>query len=274
MLDVFIINLQEEIEKYDKLKSLLNDKNYKSINRFDAIYGKKIKDFSPYKKYFYPIIHNFFPYSALGCAISHYKTLETIYKIYSNKPKNNKSDEYALILEDDVIPIYNYEYISNIVNNIPDDTDILLVNTFEILQKKTKTSEFIKKDNFGIHPATAYLVKCSSIPKILNTKLFYYYDITTFNYYKSLNIYIYKNDLFKTSFDESYNLDNLYTSSILYMLIEFICNLLNKSYIPFFLLFKGIRIPFINIELNGIQILYICILIFIIILYLGFYFYI
>ena len=41
MLDIFIINLQEEIEKYDKLKSLLNDKNYKSINRIDAIYGKK-----------------------------------------------------------------------------------------------------------------------------------------------------------------------------------------------------------------------------------------
>lgn len=273
MLDIFIINLKHEIEKYDKLESLLNDKNYKSINRIDAIYGKKIKDFSPYKKYFYPIVYRFFPNGALGSAISHYKTLETIYKKYIDKPKNNKIDEYALILEDDTIPLYDYDYIDNIINNIPNDTDILLVNTFEILQKKT-TSEFTKKDKFGIHPATAYIVKCSSIPKILNNKLFYYYDLINFNYYKSLNIYIYEKDLFKTSYDDSYNKENSYTSSILYIIIEKICNLLNLSYIPFFLLFKGIKIPFVNIELNGIQILYICILIFIVVLYLVYYFYI
>jgi GR25 family glycosyltransferase involved in LPS biosynthesis len=260
MIDIYIINLEHEIEKYNKLKKLLNDNNYKNINRIDAVYGKKIKDFSLYKKYFYPIIYNFFPNGALGCAISHYKTLETIYKNYIDKSKNNKTDEYALILEDDTIPLYNSEYLDNIVNSIPNNADILLINTFEILQKKTN-NEFTKKDKFGIHPATAYIVKCNSIPKILNKKLFYYYDFTTFNYYKSLNIYIYQKDIFKTSFDESYNLQNSYTSTILYILIKKICDMLNISYIPFFLLFKAIKIPSINIELNGIQILYIIIFI-------------
>ncbi|ALH23106.1 hypothetical protein ceV_200 [Chrysochromulina ericina virus CeV-01B] len=80
--------------------------------------------------------------------------------------------------------------------------------------------------------------------------MFYYFDITTFNYYNSLNIYTYKKNIFKTTFKESHNLETTYTSDTLYLMLILLCKLINLPNLEFFLLFKAIRIPIINIELN------------------------
>lgn len=273
MIDIYIINLEHEIYKYNILKKALLKKKFKNIEKIEAVYGKDIKDFNKIKDFFIPYTYYFLPYGALGGCISHYLTLDKIYKKYVTKKNKNIFNEYALILEDDAIPVYSSKYLDNVITKIPNDADIVLINTFEILQNNNNKKEFIKKNNISIHPATAYIVKCSSIPKILEKKMFYYFDITTFNYYDSLNIYTYKKDIFKTTFKESHNLETTYTSDTLYIILILLCKLLKLPNLGFFLLFRAIRIPIINIELNGIQISYLITFIFSCLFYYFLYFF-
>lgn len=273
MCNVYIINLKHENDKYENIIINLKYKKFDNLNRIDAVDGKKILDFTQYKELFVPYVYHFMPYGAIGGCISHYKTIETIYKKYVKKKEKTLNDEYALILEDDAIPLYEYSYIEDLLKNIPKDADIILLNRFEILQQKKYDSFFVKKTNNSAHPATSYIVKCKTIPKILNKKLFYYFDYTTFNCYKSLNIYFTNKDIFKTTFDKSNNLKQREKYDGLYILFETISKFLNIPNMSFFLSFKAIRIPILNIELNGLNIIYIIILFVVYFLSFSRYFY-
>lgn len=273
MCDVYIINLKHETDKYENIINNLKYKKFENLNRIDAVYGKNIVDFSQYKNLFVPYVYHWMPYGAIGGCISHYKTIETIYKKYLEKKRKTLNDEYALILEDDAIPLYEYSYILQMLKQVPKDADIILLNRFEILQTRKYDKFFIKKTKNLAHPATSYIVKCKTIPKILKKKLFYYFDYTTFNYYNSLNIYFTNTDIFKTTFDKSNNLKQREKYDLVYILLENISKILNIPNISFFLSFKAIRIPFLNIELNGLNIIYIIIVSLFFYLSYLFYFY-
>ena len=50
MFDIYIINLESEIDQYHKLFNILNQNNFTNINRYNAILGKNVNDYDNYKK--------------------------------------------------------------------------------------------------------------------------------------------------------------------------------------------------------------------------------
>lgn len=253
MFDTYIINLKSEIKQYHKLYNKLKLKQFDNIHRYNATLGKKVTNYDKYKKDVTFSGFYFLPYGALGGALSHYNLLKLIY--------NSSKYKYTLILEDDAIPICNYKDICEIIQTLKDDFDIIILNSFEIYKNIPKNIE--RKTKFRPDPATAYIVNHKSIPKILNKPTPYYFDVFTFNRYSELKIYITPN-LFTTSFDTSHNLDiNKFTDPI-YKFIKIICQKLQIPNLSFFLLFKAFRLPYINIEPTGINLIYFLFLIFII----------
>jgi len=200
MFNTYVINLDEDIDRFNKLKANFK-KLYIHAERFKAINGKKIKDYNKYDKYLSNYSKYFSPKFIIGCGLSHYILLDTIYKKY----KNGKENEYSLILEDDVIiNIKNREQIEDIIKNIDKDIDILLLfcQGFCNYEKNMK-NKYIKTNLFSVS-AAAYLVRNDRIPKILKEKLYFHIDLQRCRN-KDLNIKIYKDKLFVVNNNNSYN---------------------------------------------------------------------
>ena len=255
MIDTYIINLKEEINNFHIVKNKLKQKKFKKIFRFNAIYGKKIKNFKPYDKFLTSYFKYFGPFGAMGSALSHYKLLENIYNKTLKYNKSSLLDKYVLILEDDVSPNYNYNRLENIVHNIPNDADVLILHSFEhfIKYKKTYKEEYILKNNLLLaSPCCSYLVKIRSIPKFLSQKLYTYYDAQHFNFVfnNNKNVYIYKDQFFNTDYTISHNVKD----NFLYTLYSKLINYFELPDYLFWTLFKTFRIPFLNYELNTIEI--------------------
>ena len=284
MFDTYIINLEKEITNYIKLKKLLEDKNYKNIYRFNAIYGKNIKNINDHDAYTRFFFKYCIPYSVLGNGLSHYYTLDTIYKNRENKKNNNNNNnnnniiknDYALILEDDVVPLCNYKKLNKIIKSLHKDVDILVLYRYDIInlyQKifgyKSNNKKIIKRDPLVLGlPCCAYLVRIESIPKILKYKLWYYFDVLQFNNPLKMdtNVFYYHKNLFETSYEESHNLNTNYSNTLLYKLFENFCNKYNIGNLLFFFFFKIGKIPFINLEFTTFDIIYINVFIIIIII--------
>ena len=262
MFDTYIINLKHEINNYYNLKVSLENKNYNNIFRFDAIYGKEITNFQPYDKYIMPLFKYCAPFSMIGSALSHHLVLKHIYEQYLNKQNKN---QYVLVLEDDAIPHYNSDYIENIMTNLNDSIDMLMLYTFEILDKSKSLSynEIIIKYPFTIgFSACAYIVNIKSIPKIIDKKLWSYFDAMHFNNPFRINFTLayYHKNLFETSYVHSHTRITTGNNSILFKLINYICNLFGFEGLEFFLFFKVFRIPYVNYELTLLDIIYIYII--------------
>ena len=263
MIDTYIINLKEEIQNYYTVKNKLIEKNFENIYRFDAIYGKKIKDINQYDKYLTKFLKYFGPLGTIGSALSHYILLENIYNNTLKKNDPSLLDKYVLILEDDVVPNYHYNYLKNIVKNIPSDSDILILHSFEqflFYKNKFKQDYILKNKLFLASPCCSYLIKVSSIPKIINKKLWSYYDAQHFNYNffnNDTNIYLYKKQIFNTNYNISHNLK----FNFIYDFFDKIFIYFNIPNIFFWTLFKIFRIPILNYELNSIEFNIICIII-------------
>ena len=123
MFDTFVINLEKDYKNYEVLH-----KKFKKIGidliRFNAIYGKKIKNMNKYNKYLSNYCKFFCPKSIIGCGLSHYILLENIYNKYIKNPEKN--NDYCLILEDDINPLFkNKNEINEIIKKIPKKCDIV-----------------------------------------------------------------------------------------------------------------------------------------------------
>jgi GR25 family glycosyltransferase involved in LPS biosynthesis len=252
MIKIYIINLKSEYIKFNKLNTKLIDKGFTDINRFDAINGKNITNLEPYKKYMKWFFPYFAPYGLIGCGLSHFNLIDQIYNDY--KDISGISDKYFLILEDDVIPYCNHKIIDDIIKRMPSNTDILLLNTFDIF-KKNLIEEFNHKQSFCTDPACAYLVRYSAIPIILEKKLWFHHDFITFNNYKLLNIYKYNKNLFETEYNESHNINTNLYNNWFYKFFVYLCKIFKINNYAFFLLFKILRIPGTNYELSAFSII-------------------
>ena len=128
----------------------------------------------------------------------------------------------------------------------------------ENLQEK---QDYIFKNKlFLASPCCSYLIKVSSIPKIINKKLWSYYDAQHFNYNffnNDTNIYLYKKQIFNTNYNISHNLK----FNFIYYFFDKIFIYFNIPNIFFWTLFKIFRIPILNYELNSIEFNIICIII-------------
>ena len=248
MFNTYVINLKKDIQNFYILQKKLNDINI-SANRFDAIYGKEISDFSKYDKYISEYSKYFSPRGLVGCGLSHYSLLDQIHKDYLK----NKETEYTLILEDDVTPlIKDKKDIEDIIISIPKDCDILLLHYMCIGRNCiTNDDEFkriIKPSITG--SAASYLVKNSSIPKLLNKKIYFHIDIVWYNSIL-INSYLYHKILFNPDNTHSYNSNNSFINAMKFLdIVKFNNMTLNNV-----LNFKIFRIPLLNAELSIFEII-------------------
>jgi hypothetical protein len=159
--------------------------------RIPGIYGKEI-DMNQYDEISF-FAKYFAPKSAIGCSVSHRKAIKTFY--------NTSKKEYALILEDDAIPI-NSSYMEETelaIKNAPSDWDMIKLDYWP----NNNIGTFTKSQSLL---ATACIVNRNWVKKIMNLKTHYHQDVE-WNFY---NVKIYNNPtiVFQQVWDEKNNSNN------------------------------------------------------------------
>lgn len=168
--NTYVINLKKDKEKWQKINDHFKNTGLKLI-RFDAIYGKTV-DKKTKNKYTTKLCNIFCPNGVVGCGISHIMLNEIISK--------NDNNDFALILEDDVIPSNNIKKeILNYVKNMKFEWDIIKLFDQGFCNSKSKfnyNNSLISK-LFPCGSTAAYLVSKNGSKKIANMKLYNHIDL-------------------------------------------------------------------------------------------------
>lgn len=243
MFETHVINLKKDIKNFYELEKKMIPKEIHPI-RFDAVYGKEIKNFNNYDRYITEICKTFCPRGLIGCGLSHYLLLEKIYNQYKLKVNSN---EYTLILEDDTTPLFkNKSTIEMIIKSIPKDCDLLLLFCQGNCYNNSK-EKYVKAKGI-VGSLAAYLVKNSSIPKFLSKKLFTHSDLQ-WCYFHNINVYIYNDNLFSVDNSTSYNLETNRKKDFLLSFLDKYIKFDNFTFSQS-ISYKMLRIPIIGIELS------------------------
>jgi glycosyl transferase family 25 len=152
----------EFIEEYDKENLKDNLYYFPDESKFD----EKIKNLWDSKIHSFRILNP----GEISCTIKHILALEKV---------ANQDGEYALILEDDAIPIEKnfFNEVESLIQKAPDDWDSIFIGAgcgLDFMNQKLKDSYLIN-DKFAKvpHPSTncaeAYLIKKESAKKIYDS---------------------------------------------------------------------------------------------------------
>lgn len=202
-MKTYVINLDRDIEKLNTISKNLYDVGISPL-RFKAIDGSTVHECDSFisEKNF-----QWMPKSVVGIAMSHCYLLDYIYK--------NDDNDYALILEDDVLPVFtDKEDILNNIVNIPPDWDAILLYCQGICN-------YTRKPLINYYGSNAaYIVNISSIPKILKNKIYTHVDMQWWNH---SNLKVYKTDTPLFIPDFSMSSSNTITSPLI---LKKICNFL------------------------------------------------
>lgn len=243
--NTYVINLKHDKKKLADIEKELKKVNLKFI-RFDAINGRNVNK-KILNKHVNKICDDFCPNSVIGCGLSHL--------FVAKKFLETDENEFALILEDDVIPL-NKNVKEEIIEIVQDKKnikwDIIKLYCFGLCSYDGKTDKIPYKYFTGSN--AAYLLSKDGAKKISKYKLNYHID-TQYNF-SDLKIYKSPKILFRSYFDKSSN-------SIKNKFIQNNFNIKINEYDPplyFPLQIKIIRIPMINMELCVWQILIVIIL--------------
>ena len=159
---IYIINLKKNKDRWDAISKAAKNANV-PITRFNAIYEKELPPNHPDIKKYFATNHELSP-RQIGCALSHIK-------IWEDAVKNNY--ENILIFEDDVIiPPDFLAKLEPVVNELPDDWNMLLLGLNNI--KATKYSKHLikphnKDGNWEMH---AYIINLNMAKYILRKILY------------------------------------------------------------------------------------------------------
>ena len=154
-LKVYFINLNENIDRWEKIKNTLPN-----LVRFNAINGKNINAGELIKNGFLTKKNTLRP-GQLGCALSHIQVMNLI---------KNQKEEYALILEDDVIIPKNFQEIFNSLKQFfPQKWDVIFLGGCNIHGKKYNEKFIIPTNNSGSKNLCmhAVLLNKNNVDKIL-----------------------------------------------------------------------------------------------------------
>ena len=256
----YVINLDRDINNYYILKKQLKKRDI-HLNRFPGIYGKNIKNYEKYRKHLSKSCEYFCPKSVIGCGLSHYVLLENIYNNYLQ----NRETEYTLILEDDVTPLFsNKKEIENILKVMPKNCDILSLYCQGYCNYDYYSNKMFIKGTKLMGSTAAYIVKNSSIPKIISKKIYNHIDYQRYNT-KNIIIYNFNQKLFKVNNSTSYNIELNYNNTKLSKLLTKISGIQNIKLNELFS-FKILRIPIINKDITLMNIINFFLLIIILII--------
>lgn len=239
MFNTYVINTNQSIHRWEILKDRLEQQSITPI-RFEAItpdtYNNYRHKVSTFASMFCPII-------AKCIGISHLVLLENIYY--------NDPYEYALVLEDDVVPAAdNIKHKIQTILNTTDMWDMIKLYWFFYNKKEDVHSQSLQKINFLQLSAAAYLIKKSSILKIIDEKVNYHIDLQ-FNF-MNLNILHSPMKIFET-YEEDCSSNREKSSYLQSLQLKCLDTPGNKG-IMFWGSFKALRIPLLNIELKVLDI--------------------
>ena len=165
MIDAYVINLEKDKERINKLKQ--NITNLNVSNHINFVYIKAVEQ-STFNDHVFTVCNTWFdPYlktgittGEVGCALSHNKCWNQFY---------TSQKEYALILEDDVEFTEKYDINLETLLNYPKDADIVYIH-----RKKLKQNEIKYDDVFTNVKASSwtcgYLLTRKGVEKLLKTK--------------------------------------------------------------------------------------------------------
>ena len=215
-IDIFVINLDKD---HDRLNKITRNLSPHFFTRISGVYGKDL-NVDEYDEIVYTSKY-LAPKSAIGCAMSHRRALQTFLRT-SNRP-------YALILEDDAEPIHK-NYMSEVVasiQNAPPDWDIIKLDYLPNYNVNTYNKLFSII-------TTAYIINKSGAEKFLRQDVVYHIDFDM-NFY-DLTMYNNPTIVFKQVWDENNHSNNrIYSLYNPFTFLHEVCNfkmlrILNNEY--------------------------------------------
>ena len=163
----YTINLDKNIERWNKLKPLLETSGFIHPQRFSAINGSSLSESQinslVHPDAIPPILkgerteHHQLSKGAMGCYLSHI----TLWKqLYTGLPDS------IIIFEDDAQPNFDMNTLGNYMNNVPDDWDIILFGG--IYNKYDTINEYVVK-LYQFYCLHGYIInKKNNLGKILD----------------------------------------------------------------------------------------------------------
>lgn len=253
----FVVNLEDYKENFDEQKPYLEHVGIVP-ERFSAINALK-NEHLHYKDFIAKYALYFTPKSTIGCGLSHVLLAHHINNIYIKSGKCN--DKYFLIMEDDAFPVEKY-------NNKIDflTTCNTTINEIEILDPNWDIIQLHSDALFPTHSTyhthffcgstAAYLISRKGIDKMTNEKVTNHVDFFTQNFIK-YNKYRSRYNLFYTDEQQSLNRkkNNYYSVNIKKSILQKMIPLRGEKDWGHFLNFKIIRLPLLNHDLTGNEIL-------------------
>lgn len=209
-IDVYVINLDKDKKRLQNLiENIKLNNNNINIIRYPGIIGKNVnKTHELYIKYLSPDFKADFNYnSTIGCALSHI----TLYNILYQKYKNNTSQEYFIIVEDDAIFVKDFNSKLNILlNELPPDWDFVYLGSSKPVGKKYSTHlikpEFKLGGNWGFF---GYMLSKQGLSKIVKYSRLVDKPIDNFLKNTDLNYFIANPTIIKHDFDNVSNLTGI-----------------------------------------------------------------
>lgn len=257
LVKTFVVNLEDYKENFDEQKPYLEHVGIVP-ERFSAINALK-NEHLHYKDFIAKYALYFTPKSTIGCGLSHVLLAHHINNIYIKSGKCN--DKYFLIMEDDAFPVEKY-------NNKIDflTTCNTTINEIEILDPNWDIIQLHSDALFPTHSTyhthffcgstAAYLISRKGIDKMTNEKVTNHVDFFTQNFIK-YNKYRSRYNLFYTDEQQSLNRkkNNYYSVNIKKSILQKMIPLRGEKDWGHFLNFKIIRLPLLNHDLTGNEIL-------------------
>ena len=191
--NTYVINLESQKKRYDVQEKKLNEVEIYPIR----ISGYRFEDIdkSELQKHFVRTTPLLKPRSAIGCTYSHIQALKHFLK--------NDSNEFALILEDDVFPLFtNVVHLEKKLKNT--DWDYLSLHCDGVCPEEGGIPYLLSGST------AAYFITRDGAEKIINYKHSFHYDVQTTTM-KNLNKKIDKKNSFWT--DEKYEMSGEISSN-------------------------------------------------------------
>ena len=163
--NTYVINMADSVNRWKQVSNHLDSIGI-NYSRFDAIDGKNIENrYDEYISAAKPII----PDGVVGCGLSHFLVAKEHFE---------SNDNIALILEDDVVPVFSDKnIIHEIIEAAPKDWDIILLYTQGVTNYRDNTWEITSKLATG--SSAAYLINKAGYQRRYNNgdyKLFTHTD--------------------------------------------------------------------------------------------------
>lgn len=157
-IKTFIISLEKDVKRRNKLKYKLSSSGLTNVEYFRAIDGDK--DLHKYN--FNVISSSDVNTGEIGCFLSHYS-------VWNHVLQNNI--EYALILEDDATFRTSFSsYLNKITSNFKNlDFDIIRLSAWKFNYDRNKYNDFLEYSKDWCTNAQSYIISFNGAKKIINS---------------------------------------------------------------------------------------------------------